>query len=145
MIIGNFTYDAMRNTYHGDIQTLTFAREGVSLRPAQKTGERGPDYRVFAETEGGTVELGAAWRRQSEKGHSFLSVMLDDPAFGQPVNVALFDDREGSATMVWTRPRQKTAEPVAAAEAAAPSLAPKAEAPAPFKKLKAPGRIAKLG
>src|ERR1700722_10249682 len=77
MIIGNFTYDLERDTYAGAITTLTLQRGSVVFRPTEKNGDKEPDYRVIHETEAGTVELGAAWKRSSERGREFLSVLLD--------------------------------------------------------------------
>jgi uncharacterized protein (DUF736 family) len=73
------------------------------LRPADKSGEKGPDYRIVQEQDSGTVEFGAAWKRSSERGRAFLSIVLDDPALP-----ALFpSDRDNTATLVWQRPPKK--------------------------------------
>jgi len=117
MIIGNFTYDAATDSYAGTLMTLTVQREKIRIRPCDKSSDREPDYRVVAETVFGTVEFGAAWKRTSERGQEFLSVSLDDPSLGGPLNAALFLDSETcTAPLVWTRPKAK---PVAAAAAPA--------------------------
>jgi uncharacterized protein (DUF736 family) len=95
MIIGNFIYDSQRDVYRGEIATLTVQRGSIILRPTDKVGDREPDYRIVQEREGGVVELGAAWKRSSEKGRSFLSVMLDDPALPGALNAALFPSDRG--------------------------------------------------
>lgn len=116
MIIGNFTYDLDRDTYAGEITTLTLQRGNVMFRPTEKSGDKEPDYRVVHETEGGTVELGAAWKRNSERGRDFLSVVLDDPALASSVNAALFPSDQGERGMlVWQRQIRKA--PAAAPEA----------------------------
>jgi uncharacterized protein (DUF736 family) len=108
MIIGNFTYDPDRDTYAGEITTLTLQRASVMFRPTEKNGDKEPDYRIVHETEGGTVELGAAWKRSSERGREFLSVLLDDPALASSVNAALFSsDQDDRATLVWQRQNRK--------------------------------------
>jgi uncharacterized protein (DUF736 family) len=112
MIIGNFRLED--GSYRGDITTLTLQRANVVLRPTSKTGEREPDYRIVQETESGTVDLGAAWKRRSGGGHEFLSIVLDDPALPSSVNAAIFmADHDDTATLVWQRPVKKaaTAEP----------------------------------
>jgi uncharacterized protein (DUF736 family) len=120
MIIGNFTYDPDQGTYSGAIKTLTFQREAVLIRPVQKIGEREPDYRVVHGDNGGQVEFGAAWKRTSERGRDFLSIVLDDPALPASLNAALFpDNNENTATLVWTRSTRK--EPSANAK---PATAP---------------------
>ena len=106
MIIGNFSFDPARDEYTGEIATLTLQRS-VVVRPLKKVTDKEPDYRVLAEGANGQVEIGAAWRRTSERGHDFLSVTLDDPALGTTLNAALFMGRDGaSAQLVWTRPKR---------------------------------------
>jgi uncharacterized protein (DUF736 family) len=108
MIIGKFRLDD--GSYRGDITTLTVQRTNVVLRPTSKVGEREPDYRILQETGNGAVDLGAAWKRRSEGGRDFLSVVLDDPALPTSVNAALFlADHEDTATLVWQRPAKKAA------------------------------------
>lgn len=109
MIIGNFRYDAEHDTYAGDITTLTLQRGNVVLRPNDKSSDKEPDYRIMQEREDGTVEFGAAWKRQGERGREFLSIMLDDPALPSPLNAVMFvaDDGEGTR-LVWQRPPKKS-------------------------------------
>jgi uncharacterized protein (DUF736 family) len=106
MIIGTFKYDANTDTYTGDINTLTLHRPGVQLRPVEKRSEGGPDYRMSGGKGATTVELGAAWKRTSEKGQDFLSIELDDPALDAAIKAALFV-KNGSAELVWSRPGKK--------------------------------------
>jgi uncharacterized protein (DUF736 family) len=127
MIIGNFTYDLDSDTYAGAITTLTLQRGSVVFRPTEKNGDKEPDYRVIHETEAGTVELGAAWKRSSERGREFLSVVLDDPALASSVNAALFlSDQDDRATLVWQRQNRKAP----AAEPEAPKARPRRAAAA---------------
>ena len=108
MIIGNFTYSKSKDTYAGEIKTLTLLRGKVHLRPAESKTEKGPDYRVTVEAEEGSVELGAAWKRTSEAGREFLSVTLDDPALARPLNAALMPaENGGDAILIWSRPNKK--------------------------------------
>ena len=90
------------------------AQQRQLFRPTNKGGDREPDYRIFQEHDGATVEFGAAWKRSSERGRDFLSVMLDDPALPSSLNAALFlSDRDERATLVWQRQTRKApaAEP----------------------------------
>ena len=104
MIIGNFTYDGAKDSYAGDIQTLTLLRNKVTFRPVTGKSDKGPDYRVVVEGRAATVELGAAWKRTSEAGREFLSVTLDDPTLDRPLSVALMPSEKGdSAILVWSR------------------------------------------
>ena len=110
MIVGNFSYDPDHDTYSGEITTLTLQRSDVVFRPTGKTGGREPDYRIVQERDGAVVEFGAAWKRSSERGRDFLSVMLDDPALPTSLYAALFlSDRDDTATLVWQLAGQESA------------------------------------
>ena len=109
MIIGNFTYDPDKDSYRGTITTLTAGRADVLIRPVRKGGEREPDYRVEHTNGRDSVELGAAWRRTSDKTGDFLSIVLDDPVLPASINAALFHDKPPSnaSRLVWTRPQPR--------------------------------------
>ncbi|MGD0185327.1 MAG: DUF736 domain-containing protein [Roseiarcus sp.] len=112
MIIGNFTYNKAKDTYAGEIKTLTLLRGKVAFRPAESKNGKGPQYRVVIEGTPGAVELGAAWRRTSEAGREFLSVSLDDPALGRPLSAALMPSEDGAgAILIWSRPAAKRDAP----------------------------------
>jgi uncharacterized protein (DUF736 family) len=89
----------------------------VVFRPTDKVRDWEPDYRIVQERDSAGVEFGAAWKRCSDKGRDFLSVMLDDPALPASLNAALFlSDRDERATLVWQRQPKKA--PAAEAEPA---------------------------
>lgn len=112
MIIGNFSYDSAHDSYSGSIRTLTFERTRLLVRPNQKSGEKEPDYRIFHVVDGDEVEIGAAWKRSSERGRDFLSVVLDDPALPATLHAALFlAAQENMAKLVWTRAQKKSQKP----------------------------------
>jgi len=112
MIIGNFTYDKAKDTYTGEIRTLTLQRSKVLFRPAQGKNDKGPDYRVIVDDKPGAVELGAAWKRTSEAGRQFLSVSLDDPALSHPLSAALVPAEDGAgAILIWSRQAKRQAKP----------------------------------
>lgn len=66
MIIGNFTHNKAKDTYEGDIQTLTLLRGKVAFRPTEAKNDKGPNYRVVSVGTHGSVELGAAWKRTTK-------------------------------------------------------------------------------
>jgi uncharacterized protein (DUF736 family) len=84
--------------FNGTLQTLAFNVK-VKIVPVPKDSDKGPDYRVLA----GSMEIGAAWKRQSAANKPYLSVKIDDPSFAAPVNARLIDSDHGSATLYWTR------------------------------------------
>lgn len=112
MIIGNFTYDREHNSFAGSVRTLTIVRDNIVLKPLQKTGDKAPDYRVLAQWGEGGVDIGAGWRRSSENGRGFISVVLDDPALHTPISAAMFlAADETTATLVWSRTKAREAIP----------------------------------
>jgi uncharacterized protein (DUF736 family) len=121
MRLGTFTRD-QAGIYAGEIKTLTIHRE-VELHPVTDKTDNGPSYRVIAKTERGMVEFGAAWKRTSKKDDTaFLSVQLDDPALPAAMNMALFDQEDGTAELVWTRKKDDQPKPEAQPE---PGVKPK--------------------
>ena len=94
--IGTFT--RQEDGFNGTLRTLTFNVK-VKIVPIAKDNDKSPDYRVLA----GTMEIGAAWKRQSKANKAYLSVRLDDPSFPAPVNARLVDGEDGNATLYWTR------------------------------------------
>ena len=111
MIIGNFKYDQAKDTYTGEIKTLTLLRGKVHFRPAESKSEKGPHYRVVVEAQPGSVELGAAWKRTSEAGREYLSVRLDDPALPRPLSPSLMPSDDGAgAILIWSRPSKRKAQ-----------------------------------
>jgi uncharacterized protein (DUF736 family) len=112
--IGNFTYDPADDTYVGAITTLTLHRQNVTLCPADKSHDREPDYRIVHEQEGVVVDIGAGWKRSSERGREFISIMLDDPALPAPIYAAMFlADQGHNATLAWQRAPKKAPAPEA--------------------------------
>ena len=97
-IIGNFT--ASKDGYVGTIRTLTINAKARIVANDKKKSEGAPDFRVYA----GKAELGAGWKATSngDKPREYLSVLLDDPSFPEPVRAALFDE-DGAAYLVWNR------------------------------------------
>jgi uncharacterized protein (DUF736 family) len=111
VIIGNFTHNKAKDTYIGEIKTLTLPRSNVVFRPTQGTNGNAPDYRVLAEGKPGAVEIGAAWKRTSGAGREFLSVRLDDPALSHPLSAALMPAQDGTgAILIWSRPTKRRAK-----------------------------------
>ncbi|MBS0251086.1 MAG: DUF736 domain-containing protein [Proteobacteria bacterium] len=121
MIIGSFSYDKAKDVYAGTILSLNFGVQDVTFTPNARASEKEPDYRVVAETPEGAIELGAAWRRKSDKGNHFVSVSLDGPLLNRPFNAALFLEEDGTtASLVWNRVRapRNTVAKVSETEAA---------------------------
>ena len=124
MIIGNFSYDPAADTYRGDLCTLAIRQAHMIIRPNAKSSEKEPDYRVVLHAPKGP-EIGAAWKRKSEGGKPFVSVVIDDPALPNPLNAALFlAEQENTARLVWSRGKKESAH-------ARPATARRRKAPVP--------------
>ena len=112
MIIGNFTYDPARDTYTGELATLTVPARTLVFQPNEAKGDKTrkqPNYRITSPAKGGDVELGAAWKKHSDEGREYLSVSLSDPALTQPVNCAMVasGDSGEAFILVWSRDSRK--------------------------------------
>jgi uncharacterized protein (DUF736 family) len=111
MIIGAFSYNKAKDSYAGEIKTLSLLRGKVEFRPTKGRHGRGRDYRVTVTGAPDAVELGAAWKRISEAGRDFLSVRLDDPALPHLLNAALMPAEDGaSAILIWSRSTPRVAK-----------------------------------
>lgn len=95
--IGTFT--KTNDGFTGTVSTLTLDAK-VQVRPAEKTSEKAPAYRIFA----GRAEIGAAWKKTSNEGRDYLSVKLDDPSLPAPILANLFEMESGEYELIWSRP-----------------------------------------
>ncbi len=93
--IGTFT--KQDGSFTGSLTTLT-VKAKVTISPIEKSGDKAPDFRVYA----GNAEIGAAWSATSKEGKAYLSVKLDDPSFTKPILARLVGMDKGYA-LVWTR------------------------------------------
>jgi uncharacterized protein (DUF736 family) len=101
------TFKKVNSEYQGDIVTLGVQAKGVRIVPeANRTNEDAPSHRVFV----GRAEIGAAWSKRSNEGRDYLSLKLDDPSFTAPIYANLFDDEDGSFTLIWSRSRKQNGE-----------------------------------
>lgn len=96
--IGNFTTN--KDGYTGTIRTMTINVKAKIVINENKKSDSAPDFRIYA----GQAELGAAWKAQTkgDEPRKYLSVLLDDPSFAEPIRAALFDE-DGAAFLVWNR------------------------------------------
>lgn len=105
--IGHFT--RTRDGYRGHLKTLTLDAE-LTLVPAEQTdAENAPDYRVHIGADDQVQEIGAGWKRTGEKAGDYVSLLIDDPAFPQPIHANLFHSVSESDTylLTWNRPPKR--------------------------------------
>ncbi|CDX24350.1 conserved hypothetical protein [Mesorhizobium plurifarium] len=104
--IGQFTRE--ESGYSGRIRTLSLDFALVFV-PVDKTDvENAPDYRIRLGDEDG-VEIGAGWLQTGDRAGAYVSVVLDDPSFVQPIRARLFQADENGRDwgLHWTRPRKR--------------------------------------
>ncbi|MBQ8104041.1 MULTISPECIES: DUF736 domain-containing protein [unclassified Afipia] len=104
--IGQFTRTP--SGYSGHIRTLSLDLD-LTFVPAENADvENAPAYRIHLGDEDGP-EVGAGWKRTGDRAGPFVSVVLDDPVFQQPIRARLFqadeDGREWS--LHWTRQKKR--------------------------------------
>lgn len=90
-----------QGSYNGSVKTLTLNVKSVKFVPAEGENEKGPDFRIIA----AGVELGAAWKKTSDKGNDYLSVKLDDPSFPAPIYASLVESEGEDLALIWSRRR----------------------------------------
>ncbi len=67
--------------------------------------DNAPNYRVLADD----VEIGAGWKRSGDKAGDYVSLLIDDPSFSQPIRANLFEVVRGGDTfhLIWNRPSRR--------------------------------------
>ena len=97
-VIGHFVADT--DGYVGSIRTLTLHAKLRLVAIDNKTKEDGPDFRILF----GLQDVGAAWKAKTHEAEprDYLSAMIDDPMFPEPLRGALFEDN-GKLSFVWRR------------------------------------------
>lgn len=98
--IGTFTKTG--DGFTGNVATLTLDTN-VQVKPAEKTSEKSPDFRIFA----GRAEIGAGWRKISNEKREYLSVRLDDPSLAAPILANLCEMENGEYDLIWSRPGRR--------------------------------------
>ncbi|SMH43330.1 DUF736 domain-containing protein [Azospirillum agricola] len=105
--IGHFTRGT--SGFSGRVRTLTLDIALTVVPAAASDAENAPDYRIHLGEEDGP-EVGAGWKRSSEKAGNFVSLLLDDPAFTQPLRANLFQSPDDKTvwTLHWNRPSKRS-------------------------------------
>jgi uncharacterized protein (DUF736 family) len=105
--IGAFTRTA--DGYSGRLRTLTLDVE-LTLVPANSgDGENAPDFRIHLGESADGPEVGAGWKRTGEKAGEYVSLLIDDPVFAQPIRANRFQaEPKGSRLhLLWNRPPKR--------------------------------------
>ncbi|SDG96509.1 DUF736 domain-containing protein [Pelagibacterium luteolum] len=92
--------------YSGRIRTPSLDVEIVLVSLEPSDTENAPDYRVHLAGNDGP-EIGAGWKRTGEKAGEYVSLLIDDPAFTQPLRANLFRQGDAAYTLQWSRPTHR--------------------------------------
>lgn len=95
--------------YAGRLRTL-FLDVELRLIPAEASAaENAPAYRIHLGVDGDGPEVGAGWKRTGERAGAYVAVVLDDPAFTQPIRANLFQSShdDGVCPLMWSRPARR--------------------------------------
>ena len=114
MNIGNLKTNE-EGIFVGRITTLAFTAT-VALREFTSNNDKAPAYDVMALSADrrSWVKVGALWQYASnETGEVFLSGRIDDPSLDKPLDIALFNQDDGSYNVAWRRPKAKRSLPTA--------------------------------
>ena len=105
--IGQFTRES--TGFVGRIHTFTLDRDIAVVPTENSDAENAPDYRVHLGSAEGP-EVGAGWKRTGERAGEYVALLIDDPAFPQPIRANLFRDDDGGAawSLHWNRPPRRT-------------------------------------
>jgi uncharacterized protein (DUF736 family) len=107
MKIGNFKFDERINDILGKIATREMHFPYLVMRKVtDRQSDATPLYEIFETNRAGDeIQIGAVWeRKMNRSGDTFLSGMIDDPSFPEPLSIALFGD-ERNGFNVAARPR----------------------------------------
>jgi uncharacterized protein (DUF736 family) len=97
---------ATKDGYEGTLETLTLKAK-ITIEPAKKNNDNQPDFRVFQITEDFKSDIGAAWKKTSQRDQSeYLSVSIDDISLASKASCRLVKTgAEKGHTLFWERPR----------------------------------------
>ena len=104
--IGQFTRTP--SGYSGQLRTLSLDVELTFVPSDNAESEKAPASRIHLGDEDGP-EVGAGWKHSGERAGPYVSVLLDDPVFQQPIRARLFQaDEDGRDWgLHWTRQKKR--------------------------------------
>lgn len=101
--IGTFTAD--KDGYTGTLRILTLNVKVKLVINDKGENDKAPDFRLQAAGN----DIGAAWKKISEAGRDYLSVILDDPSFPATVYARLIEGEDSTHDLLWTRSKPQAA------------------------------------
>ena len=103
--------------YIGKIDTLAFSNT-IGLRRFVSDNPKAPKFEVMALTNARTwIKIGAVFEQViRSSGEVFYQGRIDDPSMANPMDIALWHDREGGFAVLWSRRRPRREIPAGQAE-----------------------------
>ena len=101
--IGTFTAD--KDGFTGTLRTLTINVKAKLVPNDKGDKENAPDFRIQASG----YDVGAAWKKTSEAGRTYVSCTLDDPSFPATVYARLIEEENGTHNLIWSRSKPQAA------------------------------------
>jgi uncharacterized protein (DUF736 family) len=104
--IGQFS--RTKTGYSGQLRALSLDLSLTFVPANASETENAPDYRIHLDDEDGP-EVGAGWKRVGEKAGDYVSLLLDDATFPQPIRANLFQsgDEKSAWSLHWNRPPKR--------------------------------------
>lgn len=96
--------------YAGRLHTMSLDVELVLVPAGPARSDRAPDFRIHLHCEDGPA-IGAGWKREAPNSGDQIVIVIDDPAFPQPIRAFLLRSShdEDEHILVWSRPSSKGA------------------------------------
>ena len=113
MKIGNFKFDERASDIIGKIATREMRFPYLIMRRVEdRQSDSAPVYEIYETNRAGDeIQIGVVWERKMRSNDEvFLSGMIDDPSFREPLPIALFGDETNGFDVQWRRDRDRDRE-----------------------------------
>lgn len=110
MKIGNFKFDERASDIIGKIATRELRFPYLIMRRVEdRQSDSAPVYEIYETNRAGDeIQIGVVWERKMRSNDEvFLSGMIDDPSFREPLPIALFGDETNGFDVQWRRERER--------------------------------------
>jgi uncharacterized protein (DUF736 family) len=114
MKIGSFKFDERASDIIGKIATRTMRFPYLIMRRVEdRQSDSAPVYEIYETSPAGDeIQIGVVWERKMRaNAEVFLSGMIDDPSFREPLPIALFGDETNGFDVQWRRERERDVQP----------------------------------
>lgn len=113
MKIGSFKFDERVSDIVGKIATREMRFPYLIMRRVEdRQSDSAPVYEIYETNRAGDeIQIGVVWERKMQRNDEvFLSGMIDDPSFREPLPIALFGDETNGFDVQWRREREREAQ-----------------------------------